>query len=1305
MIKRYCFRLRAIIAFAFMSVLSLSGIKAYCAEFPVLPESEPVWKNVPVMGKRMSVYCIFMDSRGIVWAGTNNGLFFYDGVSAHPAGGTDMIRNQVYSIIEMDDGLLLGTNTGLMTFTYKTGSISLYSDDTPKEIRSILLDGDILWIGSIYGMYIADLVTGEIRNVSEGLPHKSVYSILKDSRGTLYAGTYNGLARWDRSAGIFRKTDVPESGGNVGNLFVNCLLETADHCNVYIGTEGNLYRFNRVKNAFETNHHVRGHNVKSLAESSDGHLLVGTDKGIFDICESDVRQYVHDSRQEFSLANNEIWCILADDRNNILAGHEVGLSITSGSDAMRAVRLSSITHSGEGNDIHVIYRDSRDILWMGGTNGVIRLAGNGRVKCYYTSGEAHSLSHNHIRSIREDSDGNIWFATDGGLNRYNASADGFDVFRIVDKEGKHAANWVYAIEEDGDDLLVGSYLGGLHRVAKDRLNSVRGGVIISDESANDTSPMFKGSNLNLNSSLVNNVIKDAAGNVWILCFGSRILTELMLDGTVKSYDIKDMSGNHPVYIASDRYGRIWCAFNGGAVVFNCDDSYDIIRFPKTDSDESILSVAGVGKDVWISTVSNMWSIDGETLEVRLLPIPQKSYKSIYADSATGKVYLGGNDEITEIVPDKLGDSAGKPAIRMVLAGVGDGNFDLSMLTPGEDGLTLPHGGNLTLVVSNLDYSPDASKRYVYKLAKARADTAVRWIIMPEDYNIISLSEMKMGDYFLLLRTVGSPAPAYSLPLRVSAPPALSWWAFCLYFAALAAIVAYIIFEMYRRNVRILQEEERKKSLKNAERKLAFLTGISHDLKTPLSMIMGPASVLRGKTSDKEIQQGLGLIYDNAVKLNNMIHRTLEMNYLDVEDEDSMIISVFDAVNLCRSIFEAFEANNRQKKFIFHSAETQLLIETDAVKFESVMTNLLSNACKYSDDNATISCGISRDGQNVRIAVSDDGIGIDKTDQSLVFQRMFRAPSSSGTHEGTGIGLYLVKRYIELMKGTVDLYSERGQGTSFIITLPLSDRPVSAEKEPVADDNGGKKPKILIVEDNPQISEFINSLLKKEYTCLSAENGRSGLSIAASFVPDLIISDELMPVMNGMEMISRLKQNVRLSNIPVIMLTAKSDNDTETKSVRAGVDIFMPKPFEPSVLTGRVKHLIELREKMQESIRIGAITEVKPIEAESVSEKQLALISKVIEDNVSDPDLNVNWLCEKCGMSNKQLYRIIKKYTGVGPLDYIRNVRLQKAAMLLGQKRFTVAEICYMTGFKTPSYFAKCFYDHYGVKPSQYRSDI
>ncbi len=471
------------------------------------------------------------------------------------------------------------------------------------------------------------------------------------------------------------------------------------------------------------------------------------------------------------------------------------------------------------------------------------------------------------------------------------------------------------------------------------------------------------------------------------------------------------------------------------------------------------------------------------------------------------------------------------------------------------------------------------------------------------------------------------------------------------------------------------------------------------------MILGPVSLMKEKTKDPENKRNLEAVYDNAVRLNNMIHRTLELQHLEDTDENLLILSIFDVVEFCKGVFEVFKENNPQKNFIFHSSTSQILIEADAVKFESVVTNLLSNACKYSDDGATISLGISKQNDNVEIVVADDGVGISDIDQPLVFQRMFRAPSTSKLKEGTGLGLYLIKKYLDLMDGNISLYSKEGQGTSFVVTLPITEKVLpKCSHTDISEDS--TKPKILIVEDNTQIAGFIIDVLKDKYNCITSENGRSGLVIASSFFPDLIIADEMMPIMSGLEMVKLLKQRPRLASIPIIMLTAKSDNKTENESIKLGVDVFMTKPFEPNALLGRISQLLRSRTEIEEKVRIQAIAEAesKPIEAESVNEKLLAKIAKIIEENISDPDLNVNLLCEKSGIGTKQLYRLIKKYMGISPLDYIRRVRLQKGAMLLSQHRFTVAEISYMVGFKTPSYFTKCFQALFGVKPSLYKSD-
>ena len=1248
------------------------------------------------------MFCFFVDSRGLMWLGTNNGLYFYDGVASRPVGGAELSAIQVYSIIEKEDKLYIGTNNGLLLYDYASGAVVRYAAATPGEIRAMLLHGDDLWIGGLSGVSRLDLKSGSIEECASGLPHKSVYCILRDSRGVLYVGTYHGIARWDAQARSFKSLKIRIDDVEQTPFFVNCLLEAEDGETIYVGGEGHLYQYAPANEHWGKVVLAESSNIKSLTSGHDGHILIGTDNGVFDLCKGSARHYRHDSRQELSIADNEVWCLYADGQHNVWAGHERGFSIASNSRSLRTIKLSALTHSGEGNEIHAIHRDSRNNLWLGGTNGVVRLSDDSTPHWYRHSKTGNSLSHNRVRAIYEGRDSTMWFATDGGINRYNPAKDGFEVFYVADSLGKHNSNWVYSLAEDGDYMWIGTFLGGLHAVDKRKFRA-GGREVVSDIAINADTLNRLG--LSLENNLVNEVASDGKGNIWILLFRDNILVRYAPQANrMIKYNIFELAGGYPTHLCVDRRGRVWCAFKGGVVLFDGDE-YRIAQLPHTNSDETVLAMDSVGNDIWISTQSNVWSIDGSTLKATLLPFPQKSYTSVYEDPLTKKVYLGGTDELLEVDSDFISGRIDYSSIQMVINDKGSGHLDLSNITKGIEAIRIPYGGNITLIVGTLNYSASFVQRYMYKLAVAPTDTIDGWIVMPEGSNTINFSDLTMGDYSVLVKMVGSPMASISIPLTVDPPAALSWWAILLYVLIALGVIYWVVWYTRKKHIRAFQEQERQTALENVERKLSFLSTISHDLKTPLSMILGPVSLMKERAKDADSKKSLETVYDNAVRLNNMIHRALELQHIEDTGENLLIRSVFNVVDFCRDVFEVFKENNTQKNFVFHTSSAQILIEADAVKFESVITNLLSNACKYSDEGATISLGISEQNNLVEIIVSDDGVGISDIDQSLVFQRMFRAPATSKLREGTGLGLYLIKRYLELMNGNIHLYSKEGQGTSFVVTLPISEKYVlENNKNKLAQESD--KPKILIVEDNLQICEFIGDILKERFTCLSAENGRSGLAIAASFVPDLMIIDEMMPIMSGLEMVRRMKQNPRLASIPTIMLTAKSDNKTENESIKLGVDVFMAKPFEPSVLLSRINQLLKNRSEIKEHVRIQTIAdaEAKPIEAESVNEKALARIVKIIEDNISDPDLNVTQLCEKSGIPNKQLYRLVKKYMGVAPLDYIRSVRLQKAALLLRQRRFTVAEICYMVGFKTPSYFAKCFQDRFGVKPNQYQSD-
>lgn len=1287
-------------------ILSLSILAcktAYAA--PNLAAQDLAWKNVMIENKKTSVFCITQDSRGLVWLGTNSGLYFYDGVNTHSVGNNDISGSQIYSIIEHKDKLYLGSNNGLLVFDFLTGQLTNSEAGTPSEIRTMLLQDNELWIGGLNGIVRVNLDSNDVDNFTKSLPHKSVYTILKDSRGIIYVGTYNGLARWNAQSKVFKQITPNINTRNYNHLFVNCLLEADDNENIYVGGEGFLCRYVPAENGWTEFVQMQNCNVKCLFQGEHGHILVGTDDGLYDISTDVIKHYRHDSRLKNTLMDNEIWSLYIDKQHNIWVGNDKGFSLASNSNAFRTIGLANIASTGEGNEITSIIHDTNDNLWLGGTNGIIRLSKDAIPHWYRHSADIHSLSHNRIRSILEDDKHNIWLATDRGINKYDGRHDDFTTYYVVDDNDEHPSNWVYTLLDDGDALWVGTFLNGLHYVNKNKFIG-DSTIITSDMSINaDNDAANNPLNLTLPNNLINDIKKDANGNLWVLLFRDNNVVKYNHDAkSKKEYNIYEIAGGYPTNIELDKANRIWVAYKGGVVVFD-NEKYNVIKFPYTNSDETILAMGCIGNDMWISTQSNLWKINGTTFDATLLPIPQKRYTAIYEDVSNHRIYLGGTDEILEVEGNVNDSNVDYKNIKMVLKGEGDGLWNLSNIRIGGNGIELPYGGNINLIVSTLDYTPENVQRFMYKLAESQKDTIEGWIVLPEGANAITFSDLKMGNYTILIKAVGSPYAPIAVPLRVNPPLMLSGWAILIYCLVFLGIIYWMVWYLRKRNIRLLNEKERQTALENVERKLSFLSTISHDLKTPLSMIIGPVSLMKERAKDPDSRKNLETIYDNAVRLNNMIHRTLELQHLEDANDSMLILSTFEVVEFCKGVFEVFKENNPGKSFIFHSSNQQILIEADAVKFESIITNLLSNACKYSNDGATISLGISRQDDKVDIIVSDDGIGIADIDQSLVFQRMFRAPSTSKLREGTGLGLYLIKRYLDLMGGNITLFSKEGQGTSFEVSLPISENVISGNDKNVVPDTDGN-PKILIVEDNIQIATFVKEILKEDFTSISTENGRSGLAIAASFTPDLMIIDEMMPIMSGLEMVKRIKQNPRLASIPIIMLTAKSDNKTENESIKLGIDVFMTKPFEPSVLLGRINQLLRSRSEIKEQVRIQTITEAeeKPIEAESVNEKYLAKIAKTIEDNISDPDLNVNMLCEKSGIPNKQLYRLIKKYMGVAPLDYIRNVRLQKAAVLLSQHRFTVAEITYMVGFKTPSYFAKCFQAQYGVKPSQYQSD-
>ena len=356
--------------------------------------------------------------------------------------------------------------------------------------------------------------------------------------------------------------------------------------------------------------------------------------------------------------------------------------------------------------------------------------------------------------------------------------------------------------------------------------------------------------------------------------------------------------------------------------------------------------------------------------------------------------------------------------------------------------------------------------------------------------------------------------------------------------------------------------------------------------------------------------------------------------------------------------------------------------------------------------------LNDDHDRVYIVVKDNGVGIAAEELKLIWLRLYQGGNKQLNPQGTGIGLYLVKRFVELHQGDVRIESEPGQGTTATIELPLSgdnqvpivnDDPVQEIKS-IIKAQSAQRPTLLIIDDNDELRSFLVSAFANSYQCLQAQNGKEGLDLALKQTPDIIIVDEMMPVMTGLEFCNQLRKATHMAATPIIMLTAKDDGTTELNSMKMGVDVFMAKPFDLNRVTLRIEQLLESRKQQQEKIQldkmIDSTADVKD-ELLNDDERLMKQVLRVIEDNMSDSAFNVTQLCAETGIGSKRLLRMLKKKTGLSPVNFIRQIRLKKAAILLQQNKFTVSEVMFMVGFSHPSYFTKCFTEEFGVSPKEY----
>ncbi|WP_192346839.1 hybrid sensor histidine kinase/response regulator transcription factor [Algoriphagus sp. Y33] len=1181
----------------------------------------------------------------------------------------------------------------------------LHSPEDPNSlsssrISSLSLQGDsVLWVGHFdNGLDKIDLRKKTVTALANSNPAfpKNINTLYTDETGNLWTGSTNGARVITTSADTLQinPSDIPGKGLSDGNILC---FEKGPEGNLWIGTRnGGLNILNSIqflKNQTlqlkwflpaQDGSSVFNRTVSSLKLADDGYMWIGTSTGL---------NFVNPSGDPVKLISR-----------NLSKEHTISHD-----------RIGSIAESKDGS------------IWIGTDGGgldhyfpkteIIR-------HFEHDPGSAQSLSNNYIISLLEDSKNNLWVGTyQGGLNLLNTSTGNSKHYL---QESQEKGNDVRVIfEGKNGQIWVGTNRGGLYRYHPpiDNFDYVKllGKIDIRD------------------------IAEDELGNLWLATYGDGIIRYNYLTGEQELFNEKTIPGlpvevvfaieilDNGDVLAGSRYE--------GLIRLN-PQSREFTLFTEENglSNNSINSLAK-GKDgkIWLGTYRGISYFDPNTNTVGNLNSInniQLSEFNIGASlvTASGDVYLGGNKGINVFSPETLESQlVSYPLIftdlrlmnkKVPVNSITEG-FHLDQSLPYLKQLNLTHKQRLiSLDFVALKFPQGKDINYAYKLEPFHS----QWIETNQT-GTVNLSNIPPGNYTLKVKAIsGTTAISENqLKLIISPPFWKTWPAYFIYIVLIVTVIGagmrYYAERLKLKSSLLFEKKQRMLEHELNEERVQFFTGFSHELKTPLTLILAPLDELLLEIKNSKHLKGLKLIQKNAKYLHEMISKLLEFRNAEL-DVNELNLKSQPIVKPIRQWVEQYQplAKHKGIKIKSRLPKVDFPAEVDLQKLHIIFNNLLSNALKYCRDKDLIIVSLEEKERDFELLVSDNGPGIPLEDQSRIFNWYYQS-GENAKEQGDGIGLALTKRLVEDHQGNINVVSTPGNGSTFSIVIPkkantfemvLSDRPDSNEWIPEQDpvqlestvnfDLNETKEVLLIIDDNPQILEYLNYSLSGEYDLIFAKNGQEGLEKATRFIPDLIISDVMMPEKNGIDLCGILKENHSTTHIPVILLSAKDNTDSITLGFGKGADDYITKPFKGEILKSRIRNLLDAKIRMR-SYYLG-----KSIQSTGLTSTEKSAISKEksflkeleghILAGISQQTTDVDTISQAMGMSRTSLFRKLKALTGQNINQYVRTVKVAKAASLIKEENLGVAQAAYEVGFTSTKYFRKLFKEQFGYLPSE-----
>ena len=1252
------------------------------------------------------------DSQGRVWIGTRDGLSRYDEEK-------DIFQNffyekngkhlQVNGIEEISpEQLLISTPEGLIMFDIKESKFidDSFSTAMHKTIASTLYrQDDQIYIGtSTDGLYTYSITQKTFEKVIPILGTKQIQAILQQSPTRIWVATEGaGLFLINpKTKEIKNYLHSPSNPKSISSNYIRSLAMDSQN-RLWIGTFNDLNIYHEGTDSFASyssnpveNGSLSQRSVRSIFMDSQGGMWLGTYFGGLN--------YYHPIRNRFknirnipyknSLSDNVVSCIVEDKDKNLWIGtNDGGLNLYN----PITQRFTSYTlqedESARGigsNNIKAVYVDEKKSLVYIGTHagGLSILHRNsGQVENFNQRNS--QLVNENVYAILPDGEGNLWLGTLSALVRFNPEQQSFTTIE-KEKDGTPVVSkQITTLFRDSHKRL---WIGGEEGLSVFKQE----GLDIQKASILPVSNVTK---------LFTNCIYEASnGVIWVgtregfYCFNEK-------DKQIKRYNTTNGLPNNVVYgILEDSFGRLWLSTNRGISCFN----------PETEKFRNFTESDGLQSNQF-NTAS-------------------------YCRTSVGQMYFGGINGITTFRPELLLDNPYTPPVVITKLQL----FNKVVRPDDETGIltkNISETKSITLkswqtafsiefVVSN--YISGQHNTFAYKLEGYDKE----WYYLT-DSRTVSYSNLPQGTYQFLVKAANSDGKWNPIPtaLEIIVLPIWykTWWALLIFFATFAGFITFVFrFFWMRKSMEAQLEIERRDKEHQEEinqMKMRFFINISHELRTPLTLILTPLQEIINKISDRWTRNQLEYIQRNANRLLHLVNQL--MDYRRAE------LGVFElkakkgnAHQLIQDNFLFYDKLARHKKITYtlHSELEDKEVLFDANYLELIVNNLLSNAFKYTESGQSITVTLKEENGWLLLQVSDTGIGIPINKQGKIFERFYQIESE---HVGSGIGLSLVQRLIELHHGRIELDSEENKGSTFSVYLPqdlsvykpseLASNNEQNEEEQVYSTNSKamyfidtekvenesvesgdkKRGTILIVEDNNEIRRYLSNGLADLFNTLEAGNGEEALEKLKDNEVDVIVTDVMMPVMDGIKLCKNVKQNIRTCHIPVIILSAKTDIKDQMEGLQMGADDYIPKPFSLAILTTKIQNMMRTRRRMLDKYAKSLEVEPEKITFNAMDEALLKRAMTIVEKNMDNIEFSTDEFAREMNMSRSNLHLKLKAITGESTIDFIRKIRFNEAAKLLKDGRYTVAEVSTMVGFNTPSYFATSFKKYFGCLPTEY----